>query len=122
MAQVTVTIDGKAYRMACDEGQEEHLIELSQRFDRYVMHLKQSFGEIGDQRLTVMAGIMIMDELNELQRKMKGLENEIATLRKTRDDALVKADKNDAALTGALGSLAERMEVLAAKLAVRKAG
>jgi cell division protein ZapA len=121
MAQVTVTIDGKAYRMACDEGQEEHLIELSQRFDRYVMHLKQSF-EIGDQRLTVMAGIMIMDELNELQRKMKGLENEIATLRKTRDDALVKADKNDAALTGALASLAERMEVLAAKLAVRKAG
>ena len=36
MAQVTVTIDGKAYRMACDEGQEEHLIDLAQRFDRYV--------------------------------------------------------------------------------------
>jgi len=122
MAQVTVTIDGKAYRMACDEGQEEHLIELSRRFDRYVTHLKQSFGEIGDQRLTVMAGIMIMDELNETQRKVSGLESEIATLRKTRDDALVKADKNDAALTGALGALAERMEVLATKLAVRKAG
>ena len=40
MAQVTVTIDGKTYRMACDEGQEEHLIDLAQRFDRYVMHLK----------------------------------------------------------------------------------
>ena len=53
MAQVTVTIDGKAYRMACDEGQEEHLISLASRFDRYVMHLKDSFGEIGDQRLTV---------------------------------------------------------------------
>jgi cell division protein ZapA len=122
MAQVTVTIDGKAYRMACDEGQEEHLIELSRRFDRYVTHLKQSFGEIGDQRLTVMAGIMITDELSELQRKMKGLESEIATLRKTRDDALLKADKNDAALTGALGSLAERMEVLATRLAVGSAG
>ncbi|MGD9912677.1 MAG: cell division protein ZapA [Rhizobiaceae bacterium] len=120
MAQVTVTIDGKQYRMACDEGQEEHLIELSQRFDRYVAHLKESFGEIGDQRLTVMAGIMVMDELNELQRRVKGMESEIGTLRKTRDDALVKADKNDAALTGALGSLAERMETLATKLAVRK--
>ena len=65
MAQVTVTIDGKAYRMACDEGQEEHLIGLAQRFDRYVSHLKDSFGEIGDQRLTVMAGIMVMDELSE---------------------------------------------------------
>ena len=116
MAQVTVTIDGKAYRMACDEGQEEHLADLATRFDRYVGHLKESFGEIGDQRLTVMAGIMVMDELAELQKRMKGMESEIATLRKTRDDALTKADKNDAALTGALSSLAERMEGLAAKL------
>jgi len=116
MPQVTVTIDGKQYRMACDEGQEEHLIGLAERFDRYVMHLKDSFGEIGDQRLTVMAGIMVMDELAELQKRMKGMESEVATLRKTRDDALVKADKNDAALTGALGVLAERMEALATKL------
>lgn len=122
MAQVTVTIDGKAYRMACDEGQEEHLIDLSQRFDRYVIHLKDSFGEIGDQRLTVMAGIMVMDEFTELQKRVAGLESEIDTLRKTRDDALTKADKNDAALTGALGALAERMEVLSAKLALPKAG
>jgi len=121
MAQVTVTIDGKQYRMACDEGQEEHLIELASRFDRYVLHLKGSFGEIGDQRLTVMAGIMIMDELNELQKRMRGMESEVATLRKTRDDALVKADKNDAALTGALSTLAERMEGLAARLNAERA-
>lgn len=116
MAQVTVTIDGKSWRMACDEGQEEHLTDLAGRFDRYVTHLKGEFGEIGDQRLTVMAGIMVMDELSELQRRVMGLESEIATLRKTRDDALVKADKNDAALTGALAGLAERMERLAQKL------
>ena len=116
MAQVTVTIDGKAYRMACDEGQEEHLMELASHFDRYVTHLKGSFGEIGDQRLTVMAGIMVMDELSELQKRVKGMETEIITLRKTRDDALTKADKNDAALTGALSNLAERMESLALKL------
>ena len=109
MSQVTVTIDGKSYRMACDEGQEEHLIDLASRFDRYVSHLKGSFGEIGDQRLTV-------DELAELQRRVTGMESEIVTLRKTRDDALTKADKNDAALTGALASLAERMENLAGRL------
>lgn len=117
MAQVTVTIDGRQYRMACDEGQEEHLIELAGRFDRYVTHLKDSFGEIGDQRITVMAGIMVMDELLELQKRVRGMESEIATLRKTRDEALSKADKNEAALSGALSSLAERMELLAAKMA-----
>ena len=97
MAQVTVTIDGKSYRMACDEGQQEHLLDLAQRFDRYVSHLKESFGEIGDHRLAVMAGIMVMDELSELQRRVTGLETEVGILRKTRDEALVKADKNDAA-------------------------
>ena len=116
MAQVTVTIDGKAYRMACDEGQEEHLIELAERFDRYVGHLKEAFGEICDQRITVMAGIMVMDEMAELQKRMHGLESEIATLRKTRDDALSRAGKNDAALTGTLVELAERIESVATKL------
>jgi cell division protein ZapA len=105
--------------MACDEGQEEHLADLASRFDQYVGHLKGSFGEIGDQRLTVMAGIMVMDELNELQKRMKGMESEIATLRKTRDEALLKADKNDAALTGALGSVADRLEAIAGRLSGR---
>ncbi|KFB08696.1 cell division protein ZapA [Nitratireductor basaltis] len=116
MAQVTVTIDGKAYRMACDEGQEEHLISLAERFDRYVGHLKDSFGEIGDQRITVMAGIMVMDELVELQKRIQGMETEVATLRKTRDEALLKADKQDSALTGVILELAERIEAVAVKI------
>lgn len=119
MAQVTVTIDSKQYRMACDEGQEEHLLDLARRFDKYISHLKGSFGEIGDHRLAVMAGIMVMDEFSELQKRVKGMESEISTLRKTRDDALVKADKNDAALTGALSQLAERMESLAGRISVK---
>lgn len=116
MAQVTVTIDGKSYRMACDEGQESHLMDLAARFDRYVTHLKSSFGEIGDQRITVMAGIMVMDELVELQKRLKGMETEVATLRKTRDDALSKADRSDAVLTGALAEVADRLEGLASRL------
>ncbi len=119
MAQVTVSIDGKSYRMACDEGQEAHLLDLANRFDRYVGHLKESFGEIGDHRLAVMAGIMVMDELSELQHRVKGLETEVATLRKTRDEALSKADKADTAVVGALSGLAERLETLSARLAMR---
>ena len=61
MAEVTITIDGKAYRMACDPGQEEHLGMLGARFDAYVAHLRQSFGEIGDQRLLVMAAMIVLE-------------------------------------------------------------
>ena len=119
MATVTVTIDGKAYRMACDEGQEQHLTGLAERFDRYVTHLKSSFGEIGDQRLTVMAGIMVMDELTELQKRMKGLENEAETLRKTRDEALQQAGKNEATIAGTLTAVADRIESLASRLTAK---
>ena len=121
MAQVNVTIDGKTYRMACDEGQEQHLEMLASRFDRYVGHLKEGFGEIGDNRLTVMAGIMVMDELVEMQKKFKGIESELETLRKTRDEALSKADKNDAALTSVLAEMAERLEKVAGQLVVKPA-
>lgn len=118
MAQVTVQIDGKAYRMACDEGQEDHLVTLAGQLDQYVRHLRESFGEIGDLRLTVMAGIMVLDELNEQKKRLHGLESEVETLRKTRDEALLKADKNDAAITGVLSGLANRIEQVATRLAL----
>jgi len=116
MAQVTVTIDGKAYRMACEEGQEDHLTDLATRFDRYVGHLKSQFGEIGDLRITVMAGIMIMDELSEMTRKVSALEAELASLRSNRDGSLEVQQRNEQALVSTIGELAARIEGLAAKL------
>ena len=105
--------------MACDEGQEEHLSGLADRFDQYVTHLKSSFGEIGDLRLTVMAGIMVMDELSEMQKRIKGLENEAETLRRSRDEALSRADKNDEAVTGMLSDVASRLEHVASRIVPR---
>jgi len=122
MAQVTVTIDGKAYRMACEEGQEDHLGELATRFDRYVGHLKTQFGEIGDLRLTVMAGIMVMDELSELQRRLRGIESEVESLKKTRDAALVKAESSDQTLAEALSEVTGQIQGITAKLTGASAG
>ena len=116
MSQVNVSIDGKSYRMACDPGQEDHLIDLAARLDKYVTHLKGAFGEIGDQRLTVMAGIMVMDELVELQKRVKTLEADMEALRQTRDAALQKADSADDMLTGRLEALAQKLEAVAGKL------
>jgi cell division protein ZapA len=116
MAQVTVTIDGKAYRMACEEGQEQHLTELADNFDRYVTHLKSQFGEIGDLRLTVMAAIMVMDELSEARRRAGQLEAEIEGLRKSRDSMNAVTEKNDEVVTGLLTELTSQVRAISAKL------
>ncbi|MET3559353.1 cell division protein ZapA [Bartonella japonica] len=80
METVSVTIDGKIYRMACDKGQEHHLTELAARLDQYIAHLKANFGEIGDHRLAVMAGIMVIDEMEEIKREHKKLKEEYKAL------------------------------------------
>ena len=116
MAQVMVTIDGKAYRMACEEGQEGHLTELAEGFDRYVGHLKTQFGEIGDLRLTVMAGIMVMDELSEVTRRLKAIESEVATLRDGRESVMAEVTKGEETIAVALGELTAQIQGMAAKL------
>jgi cell division protein ZapA len=116
MAQVTVTIDGKAYRMACEEGQEDHLIGLAQNFDQYVVHLKRQFGEIGDLRLTVMASIMVMDELSEANRKRAELETELDGMRKYRDGMNTVVERNDEAVASMLTELTTQVKAISAKL------
>ncbi|MEL6947308.1 MAG: cell division protein ZapA [Pseudomonadota bacterium] len=124
MPQVAVQINGKTYRMACDEGQEAHLLDLAQRFDRTIHQLKGSFGEIGDGRLTVMAGVMVTDELVELSHKVRGLEAELAELRtkgaqnfpQDSQENIQDTAARDAHLASALTKAAERIETISSKL------
>jgi cell division protein ZapA len=117
MPHVNVTINGKTYRMACEEGQEQHLLSLAQRFDGYVGQLKGAFGEIGDQRLTVMAGILVTDELGEARRRIQSLEADNANLRTSRDELLRVNGDSEAATANRLSALAGRVEEIARKLA-----
>ena len=121
MAQVTVMIDGKAYRMACEEGQEDHLTELATRFDQYVSHLKTQFGEIGDLRLTVMAGIMVMDELSEVNRKLKSLQTEADNLKQGRDATLSDNARAEEALASALSEVTAQIQSIAMKVSGKAA-
>ena len=65
MPQVTLTIAGKTYRVACGEGEEARLGALAEDLDGRIGALRGSFGEIGDLRLHVMAGLTLADELGE---------------------------------------------------------
>ena len=72
MAQVNVTINGRQFRMACEDGQEEHLQQLAEDLDERIVELRGQFGEIGDTRLTVMAALTVADELAEAGKRCAG--------------------------------------------------
>lgn len=110
MNHINVTINGRQYRMACEDGQEAHLNNLAEGLDARVSTLRGSFGEIGDARLTVMAAIMISDELLDAKQRLKAMEEELSELRNVRADAAERARVTQVAVAAALNSAAERIE------------
>jgi cell division protein ZapA len=116
MAQVNATIAGRQYRLACEDGQEDHLIALAKDLDGRIEELRKKFGEIGDTRLTVMASLMVADELAEATRKIRRLEEDSRALQ---DAGVVAADRAKAAssaVVNAFNSAAERIEGITRKL------
>lgn len=116
MAQINVTINGRSFRMACDDGEEERLHALAARFDGWIGDLRGAFGEIGDQRLTVMAGIMATDHLVELEKKVSRLEAELVELNKDRQTRQDQVHSREAERAAALDKAAMRIEALANSL------
>jgi cell division protein ZapA len=110
MAHVSVTINGRQYRMACEDGQENHLIWLSGDLDRRIGQLRAQFGEIGDMRLTMMAALTVADELVEAGKRLRRLEEEMAGLQDARAVGIERAHATQAAVAAALNSAAERIE------------
>ena len=84
MSHVNVTINGRLYRMACEEGQESQLIDLAESFETRIEGLRGKFGEIGDARLTVMAALTVCDELIDATERVRSLEQELGALRDIR--------------------------------------
>lgn len=122
MAHVTVTIAGRAYRMACDDGQEEHLAQLAQDVDARIEQLRGAFGEIGDQRLSVMAAITIADELAEAKRRIRTIEQDLESQRAARAATLERLEQAEQTMAGAVLTAAERLERIARDLGTSPSG
>jgi len=116
MVQVTATIAGRQFRLACEDGQEKHLQALAHDLDQRIIDLRARFGEIGDTRLTVMAALTVADELREQTAKIRRLEEEIAALQDAQVKAADRANEASAAVVSAFNSAAERIEGITKKL------
>ena len=110
MSHINVTINGRQYRMACEEGQEVRLLKLAEGFETRITELRGKFGEIGDARLTVMAALTVCDELVDATHRLRAQDEELESLRNLRVAATDRAKATQVAVTNALNAAAERIE------------
>lgn len=113
MTEVSVEINGRKFRMACEDGQEQHLSDLAARFNVQVEQFKGSFGEIGDNRLTVMAGIAVLDELVAAENKIQQLRDEVSQVNADREAIIAQSEALEARFAKNLAETARKIEAVA---------
>lgn len=116
MGQVAITINGRSYDIACDDGQEDHIARLGLYLDQKVAELVTAVGQVGDARLMVMASLLIADELADAY-------DELADVKESQQEQADQVAQNghddpqrNGAVRQSLERLARRIEDVAARL------
>ena len=116
MAVVNVMVNGRAYTIACDDGEEEHLRELAGHVDARVKELLSSVGQVGDSRLLLMAALLITDDMLDAQRKLQAHKEHVGTLNGVHDELQERLEQSEVIAAEVLEKAAQRMEDMAARL------
>jgi cell division protein ZapA len=112
MGQVSVTLNGRTYRLECGEGEETHLIALAEYLSSHIDTMKLKFGQVGDDRLILMASLLVTDELWELRRQMQELKSSLAEARRDRSISDQSAKSVQSDLAQKVSAVADRLERL----------
>ncbi len=107
MAVVDVMVNGRTYPVACDDGQENHLIDLAQYIDKRVAELAKTMGQVGDARLILMASLLVADELSEAVESADTLKQ---TLEERQEGSENEAEATFATLASRIENIAARLE------------
>jgi len=75
MAQVTVRINGFAYTIGCNDGEEQHLLAMANEVEKRIDSIKAAAGQSGEARMLVMAGLLMADDLFETRKRLSELES-----------------------------------------------
>jgi cell division protein ZapA len=117
MPLVNVMVNARAYTIACDEGEEDHLRELAGLVDSKVKELLGSVGQVGDQRLMLMAALLLADEHHAMEAQIEHQKKVLTALSQERDELDGKLRQSESQSADTLESAAARIENIAARLA-----
>ncbi|MBV9420059.1 MAG: cell division protein ZapA [Alphaproteobacteria bacterium] len=116
MPLVNIMVNSRAYTVACDEGEEDHLRELASHVDSKVKELLSSVGQVGDQRLLLMAALLIADEHHEAARQLHLRTQELGSLSGTHEETSTRLAQSEAIAADALEAATKRLEDIAGTL------
>lgn len=129
MGQVTVKVNNITYQVGCDDGEEDHVLYLAEFIDNRVQELARAMGQVGEERLLLMASLLIAEDLEESYSELEILRQEIASLKgggasapeKTPVSARPAGGRGNLSLPpvsddGQIEALAKRLDSIAARL------
>lgn len=117
MPLVNVMVNGRAYTIACDEGEEDHLKELASHVDAKAREVLGAVGQVGDQRMLLMAALLIADEHHDLAAKVAAGTQAASQSSGEKHSLHLRAEEAESAAADALEGAAKRLEDIAARLA-----
>jgi cell division protein ZapA len=126
MGQVTVKVNNITYQVGCDDGEEDHVLYLAEFIDSRVQELAQAMGQVGEERLLLMASLLIAEDLEESYSELEILRQEVASLKGGTVDSATPSARpggGQGSLTlprksddGQIEALAKRLDSIAARL------
>ena len=117
MSQVIVQVNDRPYTMQCPDGEEERLRDLARLLDAEVQRIKRSVGSVGDIRILVMSGLMVADRLSEAIKRVEELEEQMRSLRESRNLAQQQTKDVEQRFVDRLDKSSDRLEAIARDLA-----
>jgi cell division protein ZapA len=116
MPQLSVTVNGRAYSVSCEEGDEEHLMALARYLDKRARELSASVGQVSETRLFLIASLTIADDLSEALAKIEDLEAEIESIKGGRPTVSERVERTETMAAEMLEVAARRLEDIAGRL------
>ena len=117
MPLVNVMVNNRAYTIACDEGEEDHLKELAAHVDEKAREVLASVGQVGDTRMLLMAALLIADEHHDAAAKLAAGSEAATASSGEKQDLHLRAEQAESDAADVLENAAKRLEDIAARLA-----